>query len=381
MVSKSFIAYVCLFGFTTSINAQVAFAPDRGDEHFLMQRSPQTHRHVRRVFSRSEGPNLERSPDIAGTTTHSISDTSSPPLPVPHNDVNRDIELLVRRVLARNQRSIFQRSLNEFEDANVSLHGVLTSTSPLSSRSSSLSINNALGAEVATPPSPVSLLRNGQVDIAPVVQNPSALLGNGIDAIPSPIPASLPSKPQVEIAPVDPQIPSALLGDSLDATPSPIPSSPPNVDANPILLSPSPASSPGNGIASAPVVADVTPQTRAFKALARAFASREPIFMNNTVSTPGYGASAQSSRHNVLDYRARATPPTAPPAAPAGSSPSSSHPVVPNAGKLLSQLLADVAKAANADSADRRRANSGRAWSSRRSVVRQSRESTLGAEP
>ena len=119
MVSKSFIAYACLFGFTTSINAQAAIVPGLGGEH--VQRSPQTNHLARRAFA-SERSNFDCSPIDSVPVTSPLPSADFPEA-VQYRAVKRlvdraqvrAIQLLADRALASSERSILEPLLNHIQ--------------------------------------------------------------------------------------------------------------------------------------------------------------------------------------------------------------------------------------------------------------------------
>lgn len=86
MFSKSFVAYACLFGFTTSINAQAA--PVLGGELSLddVQRSLHANNNARRAFANTEAPIVQSSmKDFEDVKASLVDGFTATPLPTPHD--------------------------------------------------------------------------------------------------------------------------------------------------------------------------------------------------------------------------------------------------------------------------------------------------------
>ena len=266
MVSKSFIAYACLFGFTTSINAQASIAPGLGGEH--VQRSPQTNHPARRAFA-NERSNFECSPNNGIPVT-------SPPLPADLPDAvqYRAIKRLVDRALgasASDAGSIFKSLLKDFEDAKAPPGD---------------------GFTVPPPSTPPTAPPGNAVNAASPPAQPAAPGGNAV----------APGSPQAPpTAPVAAQARAIqLLADRALA----------NSERSILerslnhILARLKVSSPDDSIPAAPPAQSGLPDVVGYRRFEPIF---EPDVLNDFLPLPNYGASApqptQSSLPDAVEYR------------------------------------------------------------------------------
>lgn len=132
MVSKSFITYACLFGITTSINAQAAIASGLGAESFLARadaqpaahKPHQTERPVRPAVSAARDLKIlvDRALDSYLEARIKVTNGDSLPFPSPvspgspHVVEFRDIDPLSNRALPNSERSIFDTAEEDLKN-------------------------------------------------------------------------------------------------------------------------------------------------------------------------------------------------------------------------------------------------------------------------